>query len=104
MPFDPRRETVRERLEAAVRLQRESWDEALAVEEIAGDSNGGDLYALVAELAGGLEDEGWIQLQIRLLCRSARTPRSGAEGNLTPLFRRMDMNSKLEAPKMSRGT
>ena len=54
---DPRRVLVRRHLEAAVRLQRESWDEALAIHEITGDQDR-DFYAFVAELAGaGLADD-----------------------------------------------
>jgi hypothetical protein len=38
-------------------MQRESWDEALAIEEITG-GHGRDIYEVVAELAGpGLEDD-----------------------------------------------
>jgi hypothetical protein len=43
-------------LETAVRLQRESWDNSLAVEDILGNGDR-DIYALVAELAGGLKDD-----------------------------------------------
>jgi len=56
MPLDERRETVRHHLEAAVRLQRESWDEALVVQDITGNYDR-DIYAWVAELAGGLKDD-----------------------------------------------
>ena len=56
MTFAGRRMMVRYHLEAAMRLQRDSWDEALAAQEAAGDS-GPDIYAVVAELAGGLRDD-----------------------------------------------
>jgi hypothetical protein len=55
MTFSERRVMVRRHLEAAVRLQRESWDEALAVQEIIGDHER-DIYAFVAELSGGFND------------------------------------------------
>jgi len=42
-------------LETAVRAQRESWDAALGIEEITGYD--GDIYAFVAETAGGLKDD-----------------------------------------------
>jgi hypothetical protein len=44
MTIAEKRGAVRQHLEAALRLQRESWDEV-------------DMYALVAELAGGLKDD-----------------------------------------------
>ena len=57
MKLDRRRLSVRQHLEAAVRLQRESWDEALAIQKITGDQDR-DIYAFVAELAGaGLADD-----------------------------------------------
>jgi hypothetical protein len=57
MTLAERRVTVRQHLEAAVRLQRESWDEALAIQQAADDQDR-DIYAFVAELAGaGLADD-----------------------------------------------
>ena len=47
---------VRQHLEAAVRLQRESWDQALAIEDVIRDDER-DIYAFVAELAGGFKDD-----------------------------------------------
>jgi hypothetical protein len=54
---------VRHHLEAAVRSQRESWDEALVVQDIAGNHDR-DIYAFVAELAGGLKDDEAIPEEI----------------------------------------
>ena len=56
MDLDEKRVKVRHHLEAAVRLQRESWDNSLAVEDILGNRDR-DIYALLAELAGGLKDD-----------------------------------------------
>jgi hypothetical protein len=56
MAFDERHVKVRHHLETAVRLQRESWDNALAVQDITGNCDRG-IYALVTELAGGLKDD-----------------------------------------------
>ena len=53
---DEGRVKVHHHLEAAVRLQRESWGNFLAVEDILGNGDR-DIYALVAELAGGLKDD-----------------------------------------------
>jgi hypothetical protein len=49
------RRSVRSKLEAAIRAQRESWDAALGIEEITGYA--GDIYAFVAETAGALNDD-----------------------------------------------
>jgi hypothetical protein len=49
------RKSVRSKLEAAIRAQRESWDTALEIEEITGYA--GDIYAFVAETAGALKDD-----------------------------------------------
>ena len=49
------RRSVRSKLEAAIRAQRESWDAALGIEEITGYA--GDVYAFVAETAGALKDD-----------------------------------------------
>ena len=50
MTFEQKRAQVRRHLEAAIRLQRESWDEAFAIQELTTNYNR-DFYALVAELA-----------------------------------------------------
>ena len=55
MTADELRRSVRSKLEAAIRAQRESWDAALEIEEITGYP--GDIYAFVAETAGGLKDD-----------------------------------------------
>ena len=47
--------SVRSKLEAAIRAQRESWDAALEIQEITGYA--GDIYAFVAEMAGAFEDD-----------------------------------------------
>jgi hypothetical protein len=47
--------SVRSKLKSAIRAQRESWDMALTITEITGYA--GDIYALVAETAGALEDD-----------------------------------------------
>ena len=47
--------SVRSKLEAAIRAQRQSWDAALAIEEITGYA--GDICAFVAETAGALKDD-----------------------------------------------
>ena len=49
------RKSVRAKLVAAIRAQRESWDAALEIQEITGYS--GDIYAFVAETAGALKDD-----------------------------------------------
>jgi len=49
------RRSVRSKLEAAIRAQRESWDAALGIKEITGYA--GDIYAFVAETAGALKDD-----------------------------------------------
>ncbi len=49
------RRTVRSKLQAAIRAERESWEAALGVEEITGYA--GDIYAFVAETAGALDDD-----------------------------------------------
>ena len=49
------RRSVRSKLQAAIRAQRESWDAALGIEEITGYA--GDIYAFVAETAGALDDD-----------------------------------------------
>jgi len=49
------RRSVRFKLEAAIRAQRESWDAALGMQEITGYA--GDIYAFVAETAGALKDD-----------------------------------------------
>ena len=49
------RTSVRSKLEAAIRAQRESWDTALEIEEITGYA--GDINAFVAETAGSLSDD-----------------------------------------------
>ena len=49
------RRSVRSKLEAAIRAQRERWDTALEIEEITGYA--GDICAFVAETAGGLRDD-----------------------------------------------
>ena len=54
---------MRHHLEGAVRSQRESWDEALAVQDIVGNHDR-DIYAFVAELAGGLKDDEAIPEEI----------------------------------------
>jgi hypothetical protein len=55
MTTDELRGSVRSKLQAAIRGQRQSWDTALEIEEITGYD--GDIYAFVAELAGGFEDD-----------------------------------------------
>jgi len=55
MTFEQKRAQIRRHLEAAIRLQRESWDEALAIQELTANYDR-DFYALVAELAGGFKD------------------------------------------------
>ena len=56
LPGSPElRSSVRSQLEASVRAQRESWDAASKIEEISGYD--GDIYAFVAETAGGLRDD-----------------------------------------------
>jgi hypothetical protein len=49
------RRSVRSKLEAAIRAQREIWDVACEVGEITGYE--GDIYTFVAELAGALKDD-----------------------------------------------
>ena len=49
------RRSVRSKLQAAIRAQRESWDAALGIEDITGYA--GDIYAFVAETAGALDDD-----------------------------------------------
>jgi len=49
------RRSVRSKLEAAIRAQRESWDTALEIAEITGYA--GDIYAFIAETAGALKDD-----------------------------------------------
>ncbi len=49
------RKSVRSKLEEAIRAQRESWDAALGIKETTGYA--GDIYAFVAEAAGGLKDD-----------------------------------------------
>ena len=48
------RTSVRSKLEAAIRAQRESWDSALEITNLTGYS--GDIHAFVTETAGALED------------------------------------------------
>jgi hypothetical protein len=55
MTFEQKRAQIRRHLEAAIRLQRESWDNALAIQELTNYDR--DFYALVAELAGGFKDD-----------------------------------------------
>jgi hypothetical protein len=52
---DDRRVLVHQHLEAALRLQRDSWDEVYEIEQLTGDRVP-DIYSFVAELAGGFED------------------------------------------------
>jgi len=70
MTFEQKRAQIRRHLEAAIRLQRESWDEALAIQELTTYDR--DFYALVAELAGGFKDDETITADVinSLLCRS----------------------------------
>ena len=49
------RRSVRSKLGAAIRAQRQSWDTALSIQEITGYA--GDIYAFVAEMAGALKDD-----------------------------------------------
>src|SRR5271169_1514373 len=49
------KQSVRSKLETAIRAQRESWDAALEIEEITGYAR--DIYAFVSETAGALEDD-----------------------------------------------
>jgi hypothetical protein len=49
------RRSVRSKLGAAIRAQRQSWDTALSIQEITGYA--GDVYAFVAEMAGALKDD-----------------------------------------------
>jgi len=55
MTFEQERVQIHRHLEAAIRLQRESWDEALAIQELTNNYDR-DLYALVTELAGEFKD------------------------------------------------
>jgi hypothetical protein len=55
MTFEQERAQIRRHLEAAIRLQRESWDEALAIQQLTTNYDR-DFYALVAELAGAFTD------------------------------------------------
>jgi len=55
MTTEELKQSVRSKLEAAIRAQRESWDAALEIEEITGYA--GDIYAFVSETAGALEDD-----------------------------------------------
>jgi hypothetical protein len=56
LPVSPElRSSVRSQLEAALRAQRKSWDAASRIEDITGYD--GDIYAFVAELAGGFKDD-----------------------------------------------
>jgi hypothetical protein len=55
MTTDELRRSVRSKLEAAIRAQRESWDTALGIQEITGYA--GDIHAFVAETAGALNDD-----------------------------------------------
>jgi len=55
MTTDELRRSVRSKLEAAIRAQRESWEAALGIQEITGYV--GDIYAFVSETAGALEDD-----------------------------------------------
>jgi hypothetical protein len=56
MSLDQQRMAIRHHLEAAVRSQRDSWDQSLAVEDLTSDPDR-DMYAFVAELAGALKDD-----------------------------------------------
>ena len=49
------RRSVRSKLEAAIRAQRQSWDAACEIQEITGYA--GDIYAFVAETASALKDD-----------------------------------------------
>ena len=60
MTFEQERAQIRRHLEAAIRLQRENWDEALAVQQLTTNYDR-DFYALVAELAGAFTDFGAIK-------------------------------------------
>ena len=55
MNFEQKRAQIRRHLEAAIRLQRKSWDEALAIQQFTTNYDR-DFYSLVAELAGGFKD------------------------------------------------
>jgi len=55
MAFAQKRTHIRRHLEAAIRLQRESWDEAIVIQQLTANYDR-DFYALVAELAGGFKD------------------------------------------------
>ena len=55
MTLENKRTFVRQHLEEAVRLQRKTWDEALAIQDATGNREC-DIYSFVAELAGGLAD------------------------------------------------
>ena len=68
------KKSVRSKLEAAIRTQRESWDTALEIEEITGYA--GDIYAFVAEMAGALEDDEAIPADlVEDLIASTRMPK-----------------------------
>jgi len=68
------RRSVRSKLQAAIRAQRESWDVALGIEEITG--YGGDIYAFVAETAGALDDDEAIPDDVveQLILSPTQTP------------------------------
>jgi len=55
MTADELRRSVRSKLEAAIRAQRESWEAGLEIQQTTGYS--GDVYAFVAETAGALDDD-----------------------------------------------
>jgi hypothetical protein len=55
MRFEQEGAEIARHLDVAIRLQRESWDEAIAIQQVTTNYDR-DVYALVAELAGGFTD------------------------------------------------
>ena len=55
MTTEELKQSVRSKLEVAIRTQRESWDAAREIEDITGYA--GDIHAFVAETAGALKDD-----------------------------------------------
>jgi len=86
MTFEQKRAKVRHHLEAAIRLQRESWDEALAIQELTANYER-DFYALVAELAGGFKDNEAITIWNAQESRASRTASSNALASPSGGFR-----------------
>ena len=76
------KQSVRSKLEAAICAQRESWDAALGIEEVTGYA--GDIYAFVAETAGGLKDDEAIPDDLVEELISSTTTPSVSPGSSSP--------------------